>query len=151
VKKGFAIEIQEGLTDVENKQAIEAANKFIKDWIEHYGKWGKATRGGWMSYQRRGKLGEKIKTHDGKNWIDHGLYLRRASRGRRIYQIVRGSDLTVPPQIVDRRGLRGNPEQHPGGLSGGCDCPYHNGSLKVSTKYGDIKTKPYCIIGEIKG
>lgn len=153
MKKGFAIEIQEGLSADELSQAISVANKFVKEWIENDGSWKNKTRGGWESFYKRGKLGEHIKTHDGKQWVDHGLYFRRASRGRRIFQIVRGVDLTVPAQIKNKRGLKGGQnEPHSGGIpTGECDCPFHSGSLKVSTKYGDIKTKPYVIMGAIKG
>ena len=152
--KGFQIEIEQGLEKHENDQAIKVANEFIKHWIEHDGSWKDQTRGGWASFLRRGKLGNTIRTVNGGKWDDFGLYFRRASRGRRIFQIVRSSSLKLKPNAKmdgHYRMKRKSPEDHSGVIGSTCMCPIHEGSLDVATKYGDIKTKVYATIGDIKG
>jgi hypothetical protein len=149
MKKGFAIEIQEGLNEKEMASAIWEANDFIGSWIKNNGSWKEKSQvGGWSSFLRRGTVGYPIRTRPIPTTIDgqqSGLYFRRASKSRRIFQIVRACDLNLKPNQTMKHG--GVSEK----IGSMCMCPGHEGALKVSTKYGEIKTKTYCMIGEIKG
>ncbi len=146
MNKGFQIEIQEGLTDDEAHVALKEANWFIKEVTGHGMSWKHMTEGGYRSFYKRGTLGVRIRNKDDSG--DSGLYFRRASRTKRIFQVVRGADLNV------KSGQAMNydeAEPHNGKLGSACRCPNHEGSLKVDTKYGDIKTDVYCTIGVISG
>jgi len=126
MNRGFQIEIQKGLTLKERRIAIEYANWFIKEALEHGMSWKHLTDGGWNpnEYQggrlRRGGLGwsvwSKIEKYD-----DINLVFRRASKNRRIFQII-------------RRNLLG-----------------HELITKTKVQYGEIPTEFYCRYGEIKG
>jgi len=137
MKKGFQIEIQKDLSEEEKVVAIKFANEWTKDIIDNDLSWKDRTRGGWRSLYKRGVVGFRLRDNS-------ELYFRRASRSRRIFQIVRGKDLKIEPQEMKYGGT------FDGGLDG-CMCPGHLGGLKVSTKYGDIETEVYCTVGNIKG
>jgi hypothetical protein len=135
---GFQIEIAKNLNTAERKLAVEFAHKWTQEVLKNGLSWKNETRGGWKSFYKRGVAGLRIPKAD-------GLYFRRASKSRRIFQIVRGTDLNISPQIR-RWG-----DEHSGVLGTKCMCPDHEGGLKVNNKYGDIPTEVYVRVGEIKG
>jgi len=153
MNKGFQIEIQKDLTDEEKEEAIKFANKWISDVAKEQLSWAKAmgTEGGWHSWYKRGTLGHRLDTKS-------NLYFRRASRTKRIFQIVHkdniklakdkdGDSIMKSTTHLNRWGEKSTIKD----AGEGCMCPTCTGMLKVTNKYGDTETSVYCTIGEISG
>ena len=134
--RGFQIEIAKNLDLDQLNVATTFAKKWITEVIANDLSWKQETSGGWKSFYQRGVAGLKI---------SDGLYFRRASKSRRIFQIVRGDDLIIKPQIMKHGS------EHDGRLGTKCMCPGHEGGLVVENKYGDIDTFVFARIGDIKG
>jgi len=161
MKKGFQIEIQKNLTDEEREVAEKFANKWVSEVSAKDLSYAKAmrTEGGYCSWYKRGTLGQRID--------DGNLYFRRASRTKRIFQIVHKDELklangqretgrsrytnyvngikVVKDETHDRGEIKEINEER------SCSCPKCNGQLRVDNKYGDTETEVYCTIGEIRG
>lgn len=150
MKNGIQIEIQKDLNEVEKFSATEFAKKFVIDYLKDGMKF-KGTKGGWHSFYRRGTIGLRFDD-------DNRLYFRRASKHRRIYQIIKESDLKMNKALTDdgdeyetkhnvtmRRYHKNT--QH----KSACKCPNCSAQIKATNKYGDIKTDIFCTIGDIKG
>jgi hypothetical protein len=147
---GIRIEIQENLSEEERKESEEFCKKKLEEYIENGYKF-KNTCAGWRSFYRRGTVGLRF----GKN---NNLYFRRASRGRRIYQIVRYEELKPVIEnnfYVQKYNLykydKCEIEHEKKELKDMCICPSCSAQIKVSNKYGDTKCYLYSEIGIIKG
>lgn len=95
MERGFQIEIQKGLKNEERIAAIEFANWFVNESLTHDMSWRHLTNGGWGTNWeggalRRGGKGWSVQLR-GKNLneMEIELIFRRASKNRRIFQIVR--------------------------------------------------------------
>ncbi len=152
MKKGFQIEIQEDLTEHEKELAILFSDGFLKRYLEDGKTW--YTKGGYKPYLRRRMFGWDLSPSsifkgvpEDKKYShlltkgSYGLVFRRASKARRIFQIVRNNLITLRngEKVIKNAG------------DSMCMCRHHGGLEKVSTKYGDIKTKVYLTIGDLKG
>lgn len=153
MNNGIQIEIQKDLNAAESKEAKDFANKFLETYLKDGMKF--KTNGGWYSYYRRGTLGQRLSR-------ESGLYFRRASKNRRIYQIVRSSELklcqgqtdsdTMTNTIVTKDGKykrRYNTNTKEAEIGKGCACPKCSAQLKVTNTYKPMPV--YAIIGDIKG
>jgi hypothetical protein len=146
MKNGIQIEIQKDLNEVEKNSAIEFAKKFVGDYLKDGMKF-KGTQGGWHSFYRRGTIGLKF---DDEN----KLYFRRASKHRRIYQIIRECELKMVPvgdEFVTKYSVMKTRWDKNTQAKSKCICPKCSAQIKSVNKYGDIKTDLFCIIGDIKG
>jgi hypothetical protein len=151
MKKGFQIEIQSDLTEDEKYIAIKFADKFLIKWLESGKTW--YSKAGYKPMYRRrvrgldlcsynvwaGEIHNKKYDYLINKYNNYGLVFRRASKNRRIFQIVK-SELIVPRNSEENICIHG-----------GCMCRHHGGKYKMATKYGDIKTNIYLTIGDIKG
>ncbi len=151
MKNGLQIEIQSNLSTEEDKKARDYSNKFLKEYIEDGMKF-KGTGGGWHSFYRRGTVGLRLDR-------DSDLYFRRASRHKRIYQIIKASEIKLTKKgefLVTKENshmyhYHTNLIKTEKTLENSCKCPTCSGQLKVDNKYGDTKTYIYATIGDIKG
>ncbi len=145
MKNGIQIEIQIGLSETEDKEARLFSNNFLKEYITNGMKF-KNTQGGYYSYYKRGVVGLRFSR-------ELNLYFRRASKNKRIFQIVKEEELkpatTESGNFVSKHYSHDKIETK--NINDLCMCPRHVGQLKVSNKYGDTKTYLYAIIGDIKG
>lgn len=133
MKQGFQIEIQKDLSSELKAIAEKYADKFIQHTKENNGSWKDWSRGGWDRRLTRGVVG--ITIHDSNHRPDNALVFRRASKTRRIFQIVK-RDLVIQPEHRSR-----------------CVCGKygHSGGTKAIVKYGDIPCEIYYQTGFIKG
>lgn len=127
MKTGFEIRIQSNLNDKERESAIFAANEFITKTLADPKKryLGLNSKGGWRSYFKRGYLGWRV----GEN-----LTLRRISKNKRVFGVVKESELT----LIDRDSICG------------CICPDCR-NTKVEWVSKEPEMFSYCIIGDVKG
>jgi hypothetical protein len=151
MKKGFQIEIQSSLTEEEKYLAVKFSDKFLASWLQNGKTW--YSKAGYKPMYRRrvrgldlaphnvfaGESQDKKYNHLMNEAHTYGLVFRRASKGRRIFQIVK--DDMIVPRDKDKSGY----------CKHGCICRHHGGKDKMATKYGDIKTNVYLTIGDIKG
>ncbi len=146
MNNGIQIEIQESLSFTENEIAQKFAKKFISQYIYDDMKF-KDTYGGWRSFYRRGTIGYRFDTNN-------DLYFRRASKSRRIYQIIKGSELKVVPigdDFKTKNSVHLKRYKGEGQRMNHCICPKCSAQIRALNKYGDTKTYIYCTVGNIKG
>jgi len=132
IDKGFQLEIQKDLSEIDMKKAINFANNWISKTMSNdnltYHLGGRS--GGWHSYLRCNRFG-----YMNKNIAQ--LVFRRISTKRRVFGIVR-ADTMVKPDISEI-----NLKQ--------CMCPIHRGGERVVWRNGKPKTFVYATVGSIKG
>ena len=132
MKEGFQIEIQKDITDDELSAAKQFANEFISRTCRNYMVFHLGGRtGGFRSYLRRGRFGYLISK-------ETGLVFRRITRNKRIFGIVKYTELS------DKETNR-LPKMNM------CMCPKHRGGLKVRWANKKPETFVYARVGEIKG
>lgn len=135
--KGFEIKIQKSLSEEQRKIAEEVAFDFIKRTIEHKMSYAKAyrTRSGTSSYLKRNVLGY---TWGGLK--EAGLTLRRISKNRRSFGIVKLEDLYIPELKIRGHELKE------------CMCPkYHGGGRRVVMNIHVDDFVLFAKIGKVKG
>ena len=132
MEEGFQIEIQKNITDDELSIAKKFANEFIsKTCRDHMIFYLGGRTGGYISYIRRGKFGYVINK-------ETGLVFRRISRNKRIFGIVKYTELLdKDTNKLPRADM--------------CVCPKHRGCLKVKWKTKRPETFVYARGGQIKG
>lgn len=126
---GYRIEIEKDLGLTDKYSAIRFANEFIGE-VTVNGNWNHLTGGGWKGGRhwpiQRGVYGKSIGGSP-------NLVFRRASKNKRIFQIVNKKHLIFkePDKVSD------------------CVCIEHLGGLKVKNQYGDIDCYTYYETGSI--
>lgn len=137
MKTGFRFAIQKGLNNKQNELAQDVAWCFINAVAEHKGSFAKAyrTKGGRASYLARGNLGY---TFGGLK--DLGLTLRRLSKNKRVFGIMRLKDLEVKDLNItaDKLNECMCPQYHGGGRKVRMLIPYEN-NFRTIYEIGEIK------------
>lgn len=135
MNKGFRIEIERGLSAEEKALAREYADNWAMKVIENNCSWRAQTKGGWLSYLRRGTFGHWVNGIQTSKSPEE-LVFRRISKSKRIFGIMRASHL----RHLD--GSEINTKQ--------CMCPRHLGGTRVTVP-NPPEMKQFIEYGEIKG